>query len=219
MKRKSIIILITLISVFTLNGCAGSDAMNKQISEMQDKISDQVDEMQNDVSEKADQQLSKDTEVPTAEPEKDSNLPAIQDTNSEREKALTDQLEQNEANENQTASNTTDEPFVEKYDNDIVVCAKMILERFISNYKIPLAPQLWTIADFDENGAVIAITNITEKSTELSQQVIVVLTPTMDNDEMTGGTPHYVSVGETVYGNDGYCDDFISNIESFLSTQ
>lgn len=120
--------------------------------------------------------------------------------------------------DNNSVENETEIPFTEKYDNEIVASSKMILDRFISGYKIALAPQLWTIADFDENGAVIAITNITDKATDLSQTVIIVLTPIMESDQMTGSTPHYVSVGDTVYGDDGYCDEFFSNLEEILNS-
>lgn len=109
-----------------------------------------------------------------------------------------------------------EEPFTEKFNTDIVITSKMILEQFIGNYEIPLATQLWTIAEFDEQGAIVALTNVTEKSTDISQKALVVFTPTMENDEYVGGTPHYVSVGDTIYGDDGYCDEFISNAEEVL---
>ena len=35
---------------------------------------------------------------------------------------------------------------------------------------------------------------------------------------MTGATPHFVSVGDTVYGDDGYCDEFFSNLEEFFNS-
>lgn len=94
----------------------------------------------------------------------------------------------------------------------------MLLERFVSNYDIPLATQLWTLADFDENGAVMAITNITEKTSKISEKTIIVLTPNIEDDKMVGSTPHYISVGSTVYGNDGYCDEFLANLEEALDS-
>lgn len=119
--------------------------------------------------------------------------------------------------DNSTEKETDEEkPFTEKYGTDIVVTSKMILEQFIDNYKIPLATQLWTIAEFDDKGAIIALANVTEESTDISQRALVVFTPTMENDKHVGGTPHYVSVGDTVYGDDGYCDEFLSNAEEAL---
>lgn len=61
--------------------------------------------------------------------------------------------------------------------------------------------------------------DITEITSRLSEKAIVVLTPNIKDDKMVGSTPHYVSVGSTVYGNDGYCDEFISNIEEAIGTQ
>lgn len=116
-------------------------------------------------------------------------------------------------------SNSGNEDFIETYKTEIVVSSKMILDNFINNYKIPLAPQLWTIAKFDDEGAVIAIADITEKSTKVSETAIVVLTPIMEGNNMTGSTPHYVSVGNVIYGNDGYCDEVFSYIEEIFNSQ
>lgn len=107
----------------------------------------------------------------------------------------------------------------EKYATEIVVSSKMLLDRFVNNYDIPLATQLWTLADFDENGAVMAVANITEKTYEISEKAIIVLTPNIEDDKMVGSTPHYVSVGSTVYGNDGYCDEFLANLEEASGSQ
>ncbi len=159
------------------------------------------------------------------------DLPAAENTNNSQENTSDTSVissdnditpdETSDENENVPTENESenefDTPFIEEYDNDIVVSSKMILDRFISGYKIPLAPQLWTIANFDEDGAVMAITNITDKSTNLSQTALIVLTPIMEDDQMTGATPHYVSVGDTVYGDDGYCDEFFTNLEDALN--
>lgn len=109
------------------------------------------------------------------------------------------------------AEDVDEEPdFIEAHRTDIVVCADMTLERFVSNYKIPLASQLWTVAKFDGDGAVAAMVDVTEKSSKKTATAIVVFTPVMEGEKMTGGTPHFVSVGDTVYGDDGYCDDVFS---------
>lgn len=112
-----------------------------------------------------------------------------------------------------------DKTFVEKFATEIVVSSKMLLERFVNNYDIPLATQLWTLADFDENGAVMAMADIVEKTSGLAEKAVIVLTPNIEDDKMVGSTPHYVSVGSTIYGNDGYCDEFLANLEEILSSQ
>ncbi len=102
--------------------------------------------------------------------------------------------------------------FVEAHRTDIVVASRMLLDRFISNYKIPMAAQLWTIAKFDDAGAVVAMVDVTEKSSGKTEAAIVVLSPVMENEKMTGATPHFISVGDVVHGDDGYCDDVFSSI-------
>lgn len=107
-------------------------------------------------------------------------------------------------------------PFVKKYATDIVVCSKMFLDQFITDYKVSLATKLWTLADFDKKGAVIALTDVTFKSTNSTEKAMIVFTPELDGNKMTGGTSHYISVGDTVYGDDGYCDDLFSKLEKIL---
>ena len=101
----------------------------------------------------------------------------------------------------------------ETYKTDVVVASKMLLDRFITDYSVYLAPQLWTVADFDSEGAVIALADVTFKSSGAVERALLVLTPVIENGKMTEATPHYVAVGETVYGDDGYCDDVFSNLQ------
>lgn len=118
----------------------------------------------------------------------------------------------------------TEEPIVEaaeaapldikkEYDNEIVSVCKLTLDRFVSDYEISLAPQRWTLANFDEDGAIIALTDVTLSSGE-SGRAMFVITPIFDGDKMTGATPHFISVGDTVYGDDGYSADFFATIEA-----
>lgn len=107
-------------------------------------------------------------------------------------------------------------PFVKKYATDIVVCSKMFLDQFLTDYKVSLATKLWTLADFDKKGAVIALTDVTFKSTNNTEKAMIVFTPELDGNKMTGGTPHYIAVGDTVYGDDDYCDDIFSKLEKIM---
>ena len=87
-----------------------------------------------------------------------------------------------------------------------------MLDRFISNYKVSLAPQLWTVADFDSDGAVMAFADVTYKSSGYVERAMIVLTPILEDGKMKGSTPHFVSVGDVVFGDDGYCDDFFADL-------
>lgn len=106
----------------------------------------------------------------------------------------------------------------ETYKTDVVVDSKTILDRFITNYTVSLAPQLWTVADFDSNGAVIALADVEFKSSGSVERALVVLTPIIENEKVKGATPHYVAVGDTVYGDDGYCDDVFSDLQEAMDT-
>ena len=104
------------------------------------------------------------------------------------------------------------------YKTDIVVAAKMTLDRFISDYSVSLAVQNWTVSDFDSDGAVIALADVTFKSSGETARALLVLTPDFEGGKVTSATPHYVAVGNTVYGDDGYCDDTFSTIQEALES-
>lgn len=105
---------------------------------------------------------------------------------------------------------TTD--IIEDYDNEIVVMSKIMLDDYIYDYEISLAPQKWTIAMFDDQGAVIANTNVGRNG--VYEPFVCVFTPVFENNEMTAGRKHYLSVGNDIFVNDGYCDDVFSKIAS-----
>ncbi len=109
--------------------------------------------------------------------------------------------------------NGSEESFAEKYNNEIIASSKSFLERSASGYEIPSDPKLWSVADFDGDGAVMAVTDLVEKATGNSEEAIVVLTPKLDGGKFVSATPHYVSVGNIIFEKDGYCDDFFSNLE------
>lgn len=219
MKKKIIVAMLasTLAGTY-ITGCSAStyqdsyDEAKKQVdeqaAEMQKEIDKKVDEIMNGGKQSENQtESTDDNELEQSEPHEEEN-PKSTDT----EKTEKEHQEKN--TESKRAETTEpEESFVEKYDNESVVSAKMVLDRFVSNYDIPLAPQLWTIADFDDKGAVIAMADIENPSGQ-TENTIVVLTPIMEDDKMTGSTPHYVSVGSTVYGDDGYCNDVFDKIEN-----
>lgn len=105
----------------------------------------------------------------------------------------------------------------EVYKSEVIVSSKQLLDRFITNYKVSLAPQRWTVADFDSDGAVMAMADVSLKSKGTVERAMIVFTPVLSADgKMTGATPHFVSVGDVVYGDDGYCDEFFSNMQEIV---
>ena len=105
-----------------------------------------------------------------------------------------------------------DRPVKDKYVLEICTSAKMLIERFTKAYKITGAPQKWTVLDFDENGAIMLNSRIENKNTGAIEDAMVVLTPIIENDKMTSATPHYIKVGGTVLGDDGYCDEVFETL-------
>lgn len=114
--------------------------------------------------------------------------------------------EETQAAERLTADRIAD------YDKEIVASAVLTLDKYITDYDISTDPKNWTFAMFDEAGAVLATTTVGIGDVQSSYMYI--LTPVFENGNLTGMTNHYVSVGETVYCDDGYCDDVFSQVAS-----
>ena len=104
--------------------------------------------------------------------------------------------------------------FISKYETDIVVAAKMSLDNFISDYKLSLAPQNWTIAKFDSSETtVIAMSDITYNSVK-GTYIYVGTLNINSSGKVESATPHYLEVNGVVLGDDGYCDDVFDKIRS-----
>ncbi len=122
--------------------------------------------------------------------------------------------QQNATTENEQTND--DVPFVEKYKKDIVVAAAMTINNFTQEYNFSLAVQNWTVAPFDDDDAIIATVSAENKSSKQSANIIVVLTPVMNGDEMTESNSHLIWIGNQILYDDGYCDEFFENIDDIL---
>ena len=145
--------------------------------------------------------------------DKSTNVPVESSANSAQEHSDAPEESSPVETEPPSVPETTAPSLAETYKTDVVVASKMLLDRFITDYSVSLAPQLWTVADFDSEGAVIALADVTFKSSGAVERALLVLSPVIENGKMTEATPHYVAVGETVYGDDGYCDEVFSNLQ------
>ena len=119
--------------------------------------------------------------------------------------------EETEAPSDQGSDTAENKEFIEKYDNEIVVAAKMALDNFITGYDMSLAPQRWTLAKFDDQDAVIGMTDITYNNQK--GQYIYVGTLNFDSGKVVSAKPHYLEVNGTVLGDDGYCDDVFETLK------
>ena len=91
-----------------------------------------------------------------------------------------------------TVSNTkNNKEFIKHYETDIVVAASMSLEKFISGYKMSLAPQRWILAKFDDKDAVIGMTDIKYNNQE-GKYIYVGTLNFDDSEKVVSATPHYI---------------------------
>lgn len=122
--------------------------------------------------------------------------------------ALVASTEATEATEEPEEDNA---PIREKYKADIVVASNNLIKRFLPDCKVPLATKLWTVADFDEKGAIMATAEI-EVSGE-TKKVMTVLTLEIEDGNVKSAKPHYIAVDDKILGNDGYCDEVFELLE------
>lgn len=152
---------------------------------------------------------AKETEEPqnTVVPDEQTTEPLVDNANnlSEQQNTMTENEQEN-----------ADVPFVEKYKTDIVAAAAMTINNFTQEYNFSLAVQNWTLVPFDDDGAVIAMVSAENKSSKQSENIIVVLTPVLNDEEITESNGHLIWIGDQILYDDGYCDAFFENIDDIL---
>jgi|GEM_PF-4891981 len=140
----------------------------------------------------------------------------------------TSTFDKNKNNNTETTSTETEktpEPsaeFTTLTDKDIVNCMtimQQIIDRYIADAKYPWGKDDYTIAKFDDNGAIIAICDqIKLKSSDFKQTGIVVFTYNPISEDDVRFKEHYCEIAGTVCSNDGYCDEFIKNLQEINKT-
>lgn len=131
-----------------------------------------------------------------------------------RKESEDEKITEAESSDHTADNSQTNKDFIEKYDNEIVVAAKMALDNFISDYDMSLAPQRWTLAKFDDQDAVIGMTDISFKGQK--GRYIYVGTLSFDNSgKVVSAQPHHIEVLGQVLGDDGYCDDLLDTLKQF----
>ncbi len=100
--------------------------------------------------------------------------------------------------------------FINKYSQDFVVGASLTLDDYIDNYKMSLAPDLWTIVKFDDTDTLIGSVDITYK--DVKGKYFFVGTLNFNGDKVESVTPHCLIVNNEILADDGYCDDIFSKI-------
>lgn len=123
-----------------------------------------------------------------------------------------------ESNQDGDSGESDEEDFIKKYETEIVVAADMALERFIADFDISLVPQNWTLAMFDDQNAVIGITEVTWKSVKY-QYIYVGTLIFNDEGKVEGAKPHYLQLGDNILGDDGYCNEVFDIIRQMTETE
>lgn len=93
---------------------------------------------------------------------------------------------------------------------------KQISDEFVANYKAPWGLETdWKFAKFDDEGRVVVTTKYSFKNINEKQMVMCVFSPKDgDGDGSTDSfDAHYLSIGNTVYLDDGTCDEFFESLQ------
>lgn len=84
-------------------------------------------------------------------------------------------------------------------------------DRYVSNYKkFSLDNSGWKYAKYDDEGKIIVTTRYVFKNMNEKQDVVFIFTEGEDNDEdgePDGYYPHFLSIGNNIYVNDGSCNE------------
>ncbi|MBP3891850.1 MAG: hypothetical protein J6D29_06735 [Solobacterium sp.] len=140
-------------------------------------------------------------------------------SSSESKTPATSTTQSNTTIETETAEPSSTEEVIEsdnlaeRYKSEIVVAAKMSLDEFIDKYDMSLAPERWTLAEFDDKGAVIGMTDITVNNTK-GKYIYVGTLNINESGTVESATPHYIEVNGNVLGDDGYCKEIFDKIKA-----
>lgn len=93
-------------------------------------------------------------------------------------------------------------------------------DKYVANYKKFFSdPDTWKYAKFDDEGKIMVTTSYAFKNSNEKQYVISIFTrgDDKDNDGVADSfSPHFLSIGDTIYINDGSCDEFFQNLQESM---
>lgn len=96
---------------------------------------------------------------------------------------------------------------------------KAISNEYIANYKAPFLPDNWKFAKFDDEGRIMATTKYSFNNINEKQDMVCVFTRGEERDDDGWAetyTPHFLSVGDNIYVNDGSCNEFFQNLQNAM---
>lgn len=93
-------------------------------------------------------------------------------------------------------------------------------DQYVANYKkFSLDENAWKYMKFDDEGKIMVTTTYAFKNMNERQNVIFIFTEGEDQDEdgePDGFYPHFLSIGNNIYVNDGSCNEYFQNLQESM---
>ena len=123
-------------------------------------------------------------------------------------------LDKNKEKYEEESSSSETEPLTSLQIEYAKAIAKRECDYYLSGVTYPKSG--YYVGRFDDNGAIYVYTDQVElKTKDEKQAMFLVFTPQADDfDLLTNITVHYLSVGNKVYTDDGYSDNFFSQLSN-----
>ena len=116
--------------------------------------------------------------------------------------------------EPETTEASTSKPITDEEKTYFVVMAKNIIGKYVDKPKYPWGTDGFTVVRFDDKDAIMVSTDqLTLKSSDFKQSAYVVFTYYPDRIKDFVYTEHYCEVAGVKLSDDGYCDEFIKNLQ------
>lgn len=119
-------------------------------------------------------------------------------------------------NDSETENTETAETDASGFTQDdrvyMMTISQKILDQYLTDYDTPWSDGDWNFAKFDENNVVYVSFDLELKDTSLKQTANCIFEYHGGSFENVKFKEHFTSVGDMVFYDDGYCDEFFANL-------
>lgn len=91
-----------------------------------------------------------------------------------------------------------------------------VSDNYIDDYKHSYSEDDWTVAKFDDQGAIMVSTDYTLKDSSIKQPVTCIFTWNPDDQSYE---VHFLIIGDNIFINDGYADEFFEKLQQIAGSQ
>ncbi len=99
----------------------------------------------------------------------------------------------------------------------MMTISQKILDQYLTDYDTPWSDDDWTFANLDENNVVFVSVDLELKDTSVKQTANCIFEYHGGSVENVKFKEHFTSVGDTVFYDDGYCDEFFANLSELIN--